>query len=61
LDPSLVYNLIKIFKLLNSSGKTIIISSHRIQELSQLCSRMVLIKEGKMFSVGKSQLDRIYS
>lgn len=60
LDPSLI-NLISKFILdLRKSGLTILISSHRINELSKICSRMVLIKNKTLYSIKKSQIGQAY-
>ena len=60
LDPELVNNFSNFIADLNKKGTTILISSHQINELSQLCSRLVLLKDGQLFSVKKDQLKNIY-
>jgi ABC-type multidrug transport system ATPase subunit len=60
LDPLLVEEFLRIFKFLKSRGKTILISSHRTQELSEICSKTILIKNGKSYNINKNQLKGIY-
>lgn len=60
LDPELVSSIAEIVRDLNKKGKTIIISSHQIEELSQLCSRLVLLKDGILYRIQKSQLKGVY-
>ena len=60
LDPALVGSLSKLIAALKKSGKTIIISSHRARELSDICTRIVLLRSGQLFSIKKNQLGRVY-
>lgn len=43
LDPELVNNLAKVILQLKKQGRTIIISSHRINELSKICNKKIKI------------------
>ncbi len=60
LDPNLVDGLSSLVRELNKEGKTIILSSHRIEELSKICSKLVLVKDGKTFDVDKSRIREVY-
>ena len=61
LDPLLVNSLSEFILSLKGSGKTIIISSHRVPELSKVCSRMVLVKNNLIYDINKSQVLDAYS
>lgn len=60
LDPELVSNLSDFLISLNKKGMTIIISSHQTNELAQICSRIVLLKDGQIYSIRKEQLKEVY-
>jgi ABC-2 type transport system ATP-binding protein len=60
LDPYLVDSLSKFIISLAKSGKCILFSSHRIRQLSNLCSKLVLIKDKKIYKINKNQLKEIY-
>jgi len=60
LDPELVNNLSDFLIDLNKKGTTIIISSHQTVELAQICSRLVLLKDGQLYSIKKEQLKEVY-
>ncbi|MFH1290264.1 MAG: ABC transporter ATP-binding protein [Nanoarchaeota archaeon] len=60
LDPVLVDSLSQFILLLQKSGKTIIVSSHRTDELSKICTRLILLKGGKLYQINKSQLKNVY-
>jgi ABC-2 type transport system ATP-binding protein len=55
LDSDLIDKISKFLLLLNSKGVTIIISSHRISELSQICFRFALIKNKKLQLMNKKR------
>lgn len=59
LDPRARFEMKEILKNLGSMGKTIIISSHILPELSELCSSIGIINHGKMIVNGK--IDEIMS
>lgn len=48
LDPQARYEMKEILKNLKELGKTIIISSHILTELTQMCSSIGIIKQGQM-------------
>jgi len=60
LDPGLVESLSKFILLLKESGKTVVISSHRIDELAKICTKLVLLRSGKFYKINKSQLKEVY-
>ncbi len=61
LDPSLISSITDLIKTLHEQGKTVIISSHQIQELSQICSRIILLRKGLLYNIKKEQLREVYS
>jgi ABC-2 type transport system ATP-binding protein len=52
LDPRARVQMKEILQELRNMGKTIIISSHILPELAQLCTQIGIINKGKMVSVG---------
>lgn len=48
LDPTSQSKLSKLLKNLNEQGTTIILSSHNLHNISQVCSRVVLIEGGRV-------------
>lgn len=60
LDPSLINSMAKLIRKLNEQGKTIIISSHQIEELYKICSRVVLLKEGTLYEIKKNEIRGVY-
>lgn len=52
LDPFLRRHIIKLIKKINKKGTTIILSSHNLAEIEILCSKMGIIRAGKMTYVG---------
>ncbi|MCH9632271.1 MAG: putative ABC transporter ATP-binding protein YadG [Chlamydiae bacterium] len=57
LDVELRYELWDLIKKLNSQGKTIILTSHYIEEVEQLCERIAIINHGRLLFIGhKSEL-----
>lgn len=58
LDPRARIELRELLKELQRMGKTIIISSHILHELAQLCTRIGIIERGKMMAEGS--LDDIF-
>ena len=48
LDPSSQAKLSKLIKQLNENGTTVILSSHNLHNVAQICSRIVLIEGGKV-------------
>ena len=58
LDPRARIEMRELLKALREMGKTILISSHILSELSQLCTRIGIIELGKM--VAQGSVDDIY-
>jgi ABC-2 type transport system ATP-binding protein len=52
LDPRARIEMRELLKALKEMGKTILISSHILHELSQLCTRIGIIEQGKMVAEG---------
>ncbi len=48
MDPSARYEMKEILRCLHDKGKTVIISSHILSELPQLCTTIGIITEGQM-------------
>ncbi|MBR11462.1 MAG: ATP-binding protein [Rickettsiales bacterium] len=48
LDPSSQAKLSKLIKQLNEKGTTVILSSHNLHNVAQICSRIVLIEAGEV-------------
>ena len=55
LDPRARVEMREILKELRSMGKTIVISSHILPELTELCSMIGIIDQGRMRAVGAVQ------
>jgi ABC-2 type transport system ATP-binding protein len=58
LDPRARIEVREILKELAGMGKTILISSHILHELSQLCTRIGILESGKLMT--KGSLEEIY-
>ncbi|MGV2334228.1 MAG UNVERIFIED_CONTAM: ABC transporter ATP-binding protein [Planctomycetaceae bacterium] len=58
LDPRARIEMRELLKALRDLGKTILISSHILSELSQLCTRIGIIELGQL--VAQGSLDDIY-
>lgn len=52
LDPRARYELKEILKNLGEMGKTIIISSHILPELAEMCSSIGIMEKGKLIMAG---------
>jgi ABC-2 type transport system ATP-binding protein len=52
LDPRARFEMKEILKELHNKGKTIIISSHILPELAQMCSNIGVIEKGRMVVCG---------
>ena len=52
LDPRARIEMRELLKALKEMGKTIVISSHILHELAQLCTRIGIIETGKMVAQG---------
>lgn len=60
LDPELIESISKLILELNKEGKTIVISSHRIGEVSKICTRLVAIKNKKFYALPKARINEVY-
>jgi ABC-2 type transport system ATP-binding protein len=58
LDPRARIEVRELLKELKNMGKTILISSHILHELAQMCTRIGIIEAGEM--VAQGPLDEIY-
>jgi ABC-2 type transport system ATP-binding protein len=58
LDPRARIEVREILKELKNMGKTVLVSSHILHELAQVCTRIGIIEAGKM--VAEGPLDEIY-
>lgn len=52
LDPLLRNHIWRLVRKINKRGTTILLSSHHLSELETLCSRIAILKEGKVLAVG---------
>lgn len=52
MDPKARYEMKGILKNLKDMGKTIIVSSHILSELAEICTKVGIIKNGKMVCQG---------
>ncbi len=55
LDPQGRVELRELLRLLNERGKTILISSHILSDLEDLCSHLVLIDQGRVIFQGEQR------
>ena len=53
LDPKAVFDMKEIMKQICKEGKTIFFSTHILEVAEKLCSRVAIIKQGKIVKVGK--------
>lgn len=53
LDPKAVFDMKEIMKQRCKEGKTIFFSTHILEVAEKLCSRVAIIKQGKIVKVGK--------
>ncbi len=62
LDPMLRKEMWKLIEKINSMGITIIISSHLLEEMEQICTKVAMIKDGKILVKGTpDELKSLYS
>lgn len=54
-DVELRRELWKYLKELNAAGKTIVLTSHYLEEVEQLCSRIAIINKGKIVAIGNKE------
>jgi ABC-2 type transport system ATP-binding protein len=52
LDPLLRNHIWRLVRKINKRGTTIILASHHLSELETLCSRIAILKEGKLLAIG---------
>ena len=50
LDPSTQIRLKQMIKELSSSGTTVLVSSHDLQDITEVCKRIVLLEKGKVIN-----------
>ena len=50
LDPSTQIRLKQMIKELSSSGTTVLVSSHDLQDVTEVCKRIVLLEKGKVIN-----------
>ena len=55
LDPRARVELRELLRVLSSQGKAILISSHILTELSEICDGAVIIEQGKIITAGTLQ------
>ena len=55
LDPRARVELRELLRILSGDGKAILISSHILTELSEICDGAVIIEQGKIVASGKLQ------
>lgn len=60
LDPQLVSNLLKLIVNLNKQGRTIIITSHMLDEIQPLCNRFFMIKNKNILPIDRNKLALAY-
>ena len=51
LDPVLRSHIWSVLKQINARGTTIILSSHHLNDLDALCSRIAIIKDGRLVDI----------
>ncbi len=54
-DPQSRNNILEGIKKLNDQGTTIIYTSHYMEEIEQLCSRLVILDKGKVIASGTKE------
>ncbi len=55
LDPILSNHILKLLKKINKKGTTIIMASHHLEEVEDICDRVAIIKDGKILAVGSPE------
>lgn len=62
IDPQSRNNILETVKKLNSNGTTIIYTSHYMEEVESICSRLIIMDEGTIIEQGtKEELKSKYS
>lgn len=52
LDPASARDILKLLSNLNNSGMTLVIISHRFEELAMICQRLIVMEHGKIWADG---------
>jgi ABC-2 type transport system ATP-binding protein len=52
LDPVLKTHIWKLIQKINKKGTTVILSSHHLKEIELLCTRVAILKDGKVLEIG---------
>jgi len=60
LDYVLVKRLSSFLKGLSDYGKTIIISSHKLDQMGELCNRFFVFNDQKLAEISKREFNRLY-
>jgi ABC-2 type transport system ATP-binding protein len=61
-DPQSRNNILEGIKALNQNGATILYTSHYMEEVEQICSRIMIIDKGKVIAMGtKEELKALVS
>ncbi len=55
LDPQSARKIRRLIKKLNEDGKTIILTSHYMNEIEELCDRLIIIDHGKIIAQGTAE------
>lgn len=55
LDPKAVYDIKEVMHQMCKEGKTIFFSTHILEVAEKLCTRVAIIKQGKLVKVGKME------
>ena len=59
-DPQSRNNILEVIKRLNREGATIVYTSHYMEEVEQLCDRILIMDKGKSVALGtKEELKRM--
>ncbi len=55
LDPILGHKIWSLLHIINQKGTTIILASHHLSELEEVCNRIVILQEGRIAAIGKPE------
>ncbi|MFA5992370.1 MAG: ABC transporter ATP-binding protein [Candidatus Pacearchaeota archaeon] len=61
LDPYLVSLILRIILYLKNQGKTIVITSHMLPEISRICTKFAAIKDKQIFFMEKEKIYDLYN
>ncbi|MBU1976268.1 MAG: ABC transporter ATP-binding protein [Nanoarchaeota archaeon] len=59
LDPLLKNHIWQLLRSINKKGTTVLVSSHHLQDMEKLCTRVALLKYGKIVDIGPPDEIRI--